>query len=452
MVQMTHKIPGQMPKLWDRQVIFFANILSLFFGNDEEADVLRKEVGALETYGSRLVPLLNLMFQGEDNLLILQSQPDDILLEYFRKQLNLSLPKVKTLPYDVYTSVADKKGVKSEAVQEFIQILKDHPAQWMDGYVTDDVINRLAKLAKKKTICHEKGSLKGNNKLLLHQHLEKRGLPIFETRIAKNKKEVTKWLGHLYELDYRWAVVKAPIGASGIGIQKIDLAHSNGALNLPNYLFFEGKCMVQGWMDSSLPGVNYIGSPSVQMFLSDDEVSLFDITDQILSPESVHEGNMSPPDYLKEDIQEELMRQGEEAGSWLHSQGYRGTASTDFHLIKRDGKCEIRICEINARVTGATYPSILARHFMPTGAWLMRNIRFAPAQKTDILLKELNKAGLLYKPSMKEGVLPFNFNPDSDGGIVKGQFLFLGESLKDVRYLLGKLTTIEAIKGDFDRD
>ena len=137
--------------------------------------------------------------------------------------------------------------------------------------------------------------------------------------------------------------------------------------------------MVQGWLDETVANVRHMGSPSIQMFLNDSAVSLYDITEQILNADSVHEGNLSPPPYFsKEDLlYEELFRQAAVAGTWLHEQGYRGTASVDFLVVEQDGSIEVRVCEINARITGATYPSVIARHFLPHDAWLMRNIRFA---------------------------------------------------------------------------
>ena len=102
----------------------------------------------------------------------------------------------------------------------------------------------------------------------------------------------------LRQLGYSTAVVKAQIGASGYGMIKLNT--QNPRLDsMPNYLFFEGPCMVQGWLDEERPGVRRIGSPSIQMFLDDHTVSLFDWTEQILSEASVHEGNMSPPPYIR---------------------------------------------------------------------------------------------------------------------------------------------------------
>ena len=84
-----YKTQGQLPKGWDCNVIFIANINSLFYGNEFETNILRDEIGSIDTYGGRLVPFLNLLFNKSQNLLVLERTPDPTLLEYFQKDLKL---------------------------------------------------------------------------------------------------------------------------------------------------------------------------------------------------------------------------------------------------------------------------------------------------------------------------------------------------------------------------
>lgn len=442
-----------MPPPWERRVIFFANLLSLFYGNEEETQVLRDEVGALETYGGRLIPILNLIYQGPDNLLVLEGRPQEILLDYFRSDLRLTLPEIEIVAHDVYTAVTDGTEAYAAEVQGLLAMLRRHPAEWIHGYVTDKHLVRLAELIGKKTISSYEGGRRGNNKLLLYEQLRSAGLPVFETRVAKNSEAVRDCLSELKAKGYCKAVVKSQIGASGIGMGKIDLKTRRIA-DVPAYLFFEGPCLVQGWLDETRDGIRYIGSPSVQMFVRDDLFSVYDLTEQILSRESIHEGNIAPPPYLREndETRRELLSQAEAAGRWLHQQGYRGTASVDFQVVENNGRREVRVCEINARVTGATYPAILARHFLPKGSWLMRNIRFFPGKEPPAILEALNREGILFHPGQKRGVLPINLNAADDGTIVKGQFLFLGKDFKETSDLLERISRIPAIKGRYDRD
>jgi len=188
-------------------------------------------------------------------------------------------------------------------------------------------------------------------------------------------------------------------------------------------------------------GVRRLRSPSVQIFVGDHHAELYDITEQILSDHSVHEGNESPPAYLAEtggaDLRRQLLEQGEWAARWLHRQGYRGTASADFLLVDHDdGRTEVQICELNARVTGATYPSVLARRFRPRGAWLLRNLRLRQPLSGTELLDRLQRDGRLFTPGQPGGVLPVNFNFGTDQLVHKGQFLCLGDEPTECHQLI----------------
>jgi len=445
------KIPGEMPQVWDRNVIFFANILSLFFGNEKQTNLLIKEVGALGSYGGRLIPLINLIFKGDKNVLVLEREPDQNLIDYFENTLKLKLPEIDILNHKDYCALARSE----EAGSDFIDYLKGHTAKTIDGYVTDPILDYLANATDKNTLSTIRGSKKGNNKLLLHEFLVDNNLPIFSTFIAENEEQIFSGLKSLKAENYNTAVVKAPIGASGIGMMKVDIRKdAPSESSFPEHLFYEGSCMVQGWLDSSCEGVEYIGSPSVQMFLRDDVISLHDITDQILSAESVHQGNVSPPPYIEdmEGLKEELLNQAERVSVWVYAMGYRGTASCDFHVIKRGGSFEVRACEVNARVTGATYPTILAGHFMPSAAWLMRNVRFDPPKTSEDIIHLLESEKLLYHPGNDYGILPINFNPDEQNNIVKGQFLFLAKTVERTFDLLNTMCALKSMQGVFDRD
>jgi len=443
---------GGLPVLWDRRVIFVANLLGLFFGNEKETGELMDQVGPLETYGGRLVPVLDLLFRGaEDNIVILEREPDENLLGYFSRELGMRLPQVRLLSHGSYQNLRKDDPRKDPELAGLIDELMEHDDAWLDGFVTDLALERLGELLDLKTISSQRASHCGNNKYLLHQHLVNNGLPVFDTWIAGGLSEVTACLSGLRDQGYESAAIKAQIGASGIGIIRVNTGNPG---DIPPFLFFEGPCLVQGWLDAAVPGVEKVRSPSVQLFLGDGHISLYDLTEQILSPDSVHEGNISPPPWIETepDTAEELFRQAEIAGRWLYLQGYRGTASVDFHVVIRDNRPEVRVCEINARVTGATYPSILARHFTPGGAWLMRNLRFEPKAVSGDLLERLDRANILYHPGMSTGILPINFNTDLEGQVGKGQFLCLGTDPETLRGLLTEARDLLAVRGEFDRD
>ncbi len=447
-------IPGQLPEFWNRDVTFFANMLSIFYDNHGELERLKQQVTGVETYGGRLIPIINLIFRGDNNLLVLERPPDQTLLRYFQEDLDLSLPDIVILSHSVYDTLLNQgdKLVHDE-ISPTLTMIHQHDATWVDGFVSDNILMSLAKALNKPTISSLEGSKRGNNKFLLHNALSEKGFPVFDTLPAASPDDVPTCIDTLRKRGYSKAVVKAQIGASGIGITSLPTASGN-PVSIPDHFFFEGQCMVQGWLDDTVKNIRQMGSPSIQMFLDDNTLSLYDITEQILNMDCVHQGNLSPPPYFsKEDwVYEELFRQATTAGSWLHEQGYRGTASVDFLVVERSGSIEVRVCEINARITGATYPSVIARHFLPHDAWLMRNVRFARPLKDTSLLKMLDQAGYLFRPGMQEGVLPINFNLNEDGSVEKGQFLCLAKNIEGCLLMLEQIESMLPLSWHYDRD
>lgn len=447
---------GKLPRMWeDRSGVFFTNLLSMFFGNEGERRVLQRVITYPESYGARLLPIMGLLFSGGRNLAVLERSADPALCDYFRRALKLNLPDVEVLKHADYLELgAENPGHVDELAREVFERVRAHPAGVVDGFVTDKVLARVAERTGKRTLSTPAGSQRGNNKLLLHHHIESLGLPVFDTEIAEGPKDLCRCLHALADRGYECAAVKSQIGASGVGLMKVGTTRPEAVI-LADLFFHEGPCLVQGWMKPGHHGVQEMLSPSVQLFLDDTSVQLYDMTEQILSDESVHEGNESPPPYLGRfpGLAEELNRQAGLAGEWLHAQGYRGTASVDFIVARMsDGGTRVHICEINARLTGATYPSLLARHFVPGGGWLMRNLKIAEPTSGLTLLKLLEDHGHLFEPGRGAGILPFNFNLNPDDLVEKGQFLCLGKDSSECRRMLLNAEHDLPIDWDYVRD
>ena len=431
--------PGELPEFGPHSVIFVANLFSLFFGNNEQRKTLEQEIQGVDTYGGRLIPLINLLYRGGNNLLILDQEPDSSLHTYFTDTLGLSLPLIRP---------------KVDQLESMIPELATHPALFMDGFVTDQQLEQVAEQADKVTLSSHIGSHNGNNKLALHSHMEQSEFPTIETHLAANPSDAIALLPLIEEDGYTEAVFKAQVGASGIGVLRLPVKGTVEA-DLPKELFFEGPCMVQGWIKPGIHGIEEVRSPSVQLYLKEGKLYLYDITEQFLSHGgTIHEGNLAIPEWIEENeaLRAELLAQAEYAGRWLYGQGYRGTASVDFITLETKRGHSVYVCEINARVTGATYPAVLARHFMPRGAWLMRNLKLSKPISGELLLQQLQSGDLLYTPEQKSGILPINLNMGKDGKVQKGQFLFLASEPQACRELLTSTSQLPEFQWISDRD
>ena len=124
----------------------------------------------------------------------------------------------------------------------------------------------------------------------------------------------------------------------------------------------------------------------------------------------------------------------------------------DFIVVEQDACIPTIACEVNARVTGATYPALLARHFNPGHSWIMRNIRFRQPVASHRLLSLMKTTELLYRAGTTSGILPFNFNTDKHHRVIKGQFLFLGETYDNCVAALTRAESILHVGWEYDRD
>lgn len=443
--------PGTLPSPSERSIVFLANLLSLFFGNAEETDLLKKQVGKIETYGGRLLPILDLLFPGKDNLLVLERAPTPELTGYFQQSLNLTLPRVVCFPHECYASLNGDTPPESSQFKALVTTLREHQAEFIEGFVSDRGVERLAVRAGKSTINTFDASRDGNDKVKLQRFLENAGLPVFDSFYATSRNEAIQRMENLRQMGYDHAVIKAAIGASGIGLQRIPLHRPEP---IPDYLFHSGTCLVQGWMNTNGRQRRMLGSPSVQLYLDQQSLQLYDLTDQILDENSVHQGNISPPACATENpqVHQELLRQARLVGSWLHSLGYRGTASVDFLVVDHSGDWTAYVCEINARVTGATYPSLLARRFFPAGAWQMRNVLLSPPQQGAAILELLERHHLLFREGAKSGLIPVNFNHQQNGLVGKCQLLALASDTRGTHEIFQSLRSIEEFSWNYDRD
>jgi hypothetical protein len=450
----TYIHPGELPAFWDRSVVFFANLMSMFFGNIEQMNQLNKEVSGARTYGGRLIPVIDILFQGGRNLLVLEKEPNESILNYQQGVLKLSLPNFVILPREFYEAINEANRTKHNPneIENLMGQISSHPAKWTDGFVTDERLVLWSRRVNKSPINTEDECRRANNKLHLHNYLLERGLPVFDTEVAVSPFDVKRCLKALRANGYERAVAKSQIGASGIGM--IHLETSMPEVELPAYMFYEGPCLIQGWICAGFQAIESVDSPSVQLFVGDQSIHIYDITEQILSKDSIHEGNIAPPPYLERyaGLEDELILQAALAAEWLYTNGYRGTASVDFLVVKRLGKFEVRICEINARVTGATYPSVLSRRFIPNGAWLMRNVKTDMPMEGEELLKLIDGAGALYHLGKSEGFLPINFNLNESGKVIKGQFLYLAKDTNTCIEALENLSAVLPMGWQYDRD
>ncbi|NIO07630.1 MAG: hypothetical protein GTO40_06325, partial [Deltaproteobacteria bacterium] len=159
----TRRCIGELPPFWDRNVIFFSNLQSIFYENAEEAKHLLEGISGATGYGGRVLCIIDLLFAKRPNLVVLEARPDQGLIHYLSHDLGLSLPDFVVLGHDGYREVASLvKSSKNGKAKETLKGLKKHKAGWIDGFVTDSSLAHIARLLGKRTISTLEGSKNGN--------------------------------------------------------------------------------------------------------------------------------------------------------------------------------------------------------------------------------------------------------------------------------------------------
>ena len=226
---------GELPPFWNRNALFFANLLSLFFGNTLQTRTLKAEVGRIESYGGRLAPIINILFKGGNNLLVLDRKPDEDLVNYLEGELGLGLPEVAVLPFDRYVTFPARIEAGLDGLPADFHVIAEYAAEWVDGFVTDECIVDIARCLGKTTLSSLEGSRRGNNKVLLHEFLVSDELPHFDTEIATAPGDLEACVAAIRDRGYARAVIKVQVGASGVGMIKIDT--STRPISVPEYIF-----------------------------------------------------------------------------------------------------------------------------------------------------------------------------------------------------------------------
>jgi len=443
---------GEIPALWNHGAVFLANIDRIFYGDEDKTAHLRTNVTGFSSYGARMFPILGLLYQGQ-NLLLLNEKPEKAMREYFATLPGLNLPET----FALQAGDGGPSGPQSGNFSKLVEYVRVHSAEILDGYVTDPELENLARATGKRLTNSFESSRTANDKILLTRQLHKEGLPSFDGGEVTPGPDLESLLARLKARGYRKAIVRSALGASGFGMAIIDFSSPPQPEALPAFLFREARVLCQGWVEVGIQGVGRILSPSVQFFSGGPErVTLFDITEQLLSRQSVHEGNIVPPPDFPlvpgNPVFDELIRQAGIVCRWVAATGYRGTGSIDFLVYDQGGRVVIKVCEVNARVTGATYPSLLARHFQPHGAWIMRNYTFEGCAHTHAFLNTLSARKLLFEPGREAGILPINVITDSGGYLRKAQILFLSPYPEDCRALSDQFPRVLPYGCVHDRD
>ena len=99
-------------------------------------------------------------------------------------------------------------------------------------------------------------------------------------------------------------------------------------------------------------------SPNVLMSIEPDKIVCVGVTDQLLTDDLAHEGNLYPSSAK---TVKDMTASARRISEWLQAEGYYGLAGFDFgeYVNPETGRCEHFLAEINPRMNAAAYPRAL---------------------------------------------------------------------------------------------
>jgi hypothetical protein len=177
-------------------------------------------------------------------------------------------------------------------------------------------------------------------------------------------------------------------------------------------------------------------SPNILMHIEPGNGSIFCIsaTDQILSDNLMHDGNVYPSSAR---TLKEMITSAHQMSDWLQEEGYVGLIGFDFaeHQNHETGRFEHFLAEINPRVNAAVYPKAMMEYLnekqREKGWPTIEAFLSAKIKTTASSFAELNESygHLFFKPKDGRGLVPYNI-----GWLEHGKFnlAVFGKSRSDV--------------------
>ena len=109
--------------------------------------------------------------------------------------------------------------------------------------------------------------------------------------------------------------------------------------------------------------LNAVVSPNIIMHIEPDNgrILCVSVTDQILSDNLAHEGNICPASVK---TLKNMLLSAEKLSRWLQAEGYCGVVGFDFgeYFNPETGEFKHFLAEVNPRINSSAYPKFLMEH------------------------------------------------------------------------------------------
>nr|BCJ78237.1 ATP-grasp domain-containing L-glutamate ligase [Niallia circulans] len=264
-----------------------------------------------------------------------RKMPEPAFLEYW-KERQLSLPA-----FVCCDELSQVPGLESYTIIPFI--MSEKLLALKSSHPQLDII------APDLDVCREI-----NHKFHTRRRMENAGFRVTTGYFCGSIEELEHAYGRLAAAGFSKWVLKVPYGSSGKGLKVI--GSERDFRFLLTYIRNRGKnvdLLLEGWHPHRL-------SLTSQLYISEEEVHLLAVTEQMIDSNGVYKGtNFSPS--LTESESDAYREQIVQVGQMLRQMGYTGVLGIDS-ILDTSGDL-IPVIEINARLTQVTYilPLVIER-------------------------------------------------------------------------------------------
>lgn len=404
-----------------------------------------------------------LLWEGDNKIII---TPFPISKEIFKSNKTaLGFENVHNLyPFKVDIGLSDAIKQDKALLRNLCNIIRNNPGVRISPYCITEKFITLIEYFKSKKLKFDVLEMPAEESEWLGSYLDSKvgsrveiskikglQLNVPETIICKNQEEVIDVASWFYA-NKRSCVLKSNFGESGWGTLFVKKEYFKNKKEIAEYIKNEFK-IDSIWKNELILVEEYIipskktssGSPSVELFLSDEGVEITYLCDQVLGSKGDFLGVALGNNLLDNKTANKLKKISLQIGERFWELGYRGFFDIDFILSEDNNPFVI---ETNMRRTGGTHVYDVAKRIF--GKEWEKNCFIVSQDNFCYERKKISEKLIMDK--MKELMYPIK--GEKKGIIISiinkrkptFGFIIIGESNKETLDIYSKMLNIWAIK------
>ncbi|MCP3774496.1 ATP-grasp domain-containing protein [Paenibacillus sp. MZ04-78.2] len=325
MIPATHPHPSNYYRLHHKKVLWYMNISQ------------EQNWGRSSYFPAMHDPQAQDIIVQQEHQLLFLARPEDTV--FFHK-----------MPEPIFLRYWEERGVTLPRIICFDDIseLPDLSGYTLIPFImTDELMELKLRFPQLEVIAPELQVCKEiNHKFKTRRLMEKNGFKVTTGFFCTTVQELEEAYRRLVSSGFAKCVLKVPYGSSGKGLKVIE--HERNFQSLCRYIEHRETdidLLIEGWHNHRL-------SLTAQLFITDEQVHILALTEQMIDQHGVYKGTnfspaLTPPELAS--YQEQLLK----IGAILRQMGYYGVLGIDS-IIDTNGDL-IPVIEINARLTQVTY-------------------------------------------------------------------------------------------------